>query len=242
MRSATVTARTAGVLFIAATAASLIGSALLNPVLHSSDYLATIFASQDRVTVGAFFWILAGMTSAGIALTLYPVLRQHREGLAIGSVGFRIIEGTLYILGAVGALLLITLSQQAAVAATSSDQTTGAVLLALRDRANLVGTLAAYLGATMYYYIFWRSGLIPRWLSGWGIVGTTLGLTAALLVLFGFTAPLSTLQVALNLPFFVNEMVLAVWLIVKGFAALPVAGDQAGTSAPLPVLQMSSTS
>jgi hypothetical protein len=82
----------------------------------------------------------------------------------------------------------------------------------------------------------------PRWLSGWGIAGTTLGLTAALLVLFGFTAPLSTLQVALNLPFFVNEMVLAVWLIVKGFAALPVAGDQAGTSAPLPVLQMSSTS
>lgn len=242
MRSTTATARAAGVLFIAATVASLIGSALLNPVLHSSDYLAAIFASQDRVTVGAFFWILAGMTSAGIALTLYPVLRQHREGLAIGSVGFRIIEGTLYIVGAVAALLLITLSQQAAAAATASDQTTGAVLLALRDRANLTGTLAAYVGATMYYWIFWRSGLIPRWLSGWGIVATTLGLTAALLVLFGLTAPLSTLQVALNLPFFVNEMVLAAWLIVKGFAAPPVAGDQAGTSAPLPVLQLTSSS
>ena len=242
MRSTTATARSAGVLFIVATAASLIGSALLNPVLHSSDYLAAIFASQDRVTVGAFFWILAGMTSAGIALTLYPVLRQHREGLAIGSVGFRIIEGTLYIVGAVAALLLITLSQQAAAAATASDQTTGAVLLALRDRANLAGILACYVGATMYYCIFWRSGLIPRWLSGWGVVATTLGLTAALLVLFGLTAPLSTLQVALNLPFFVNEMVLAAWLIVKGFAAQPVAADQAGTSAPLPVLQMTSTS
>ena len=242
MRSTTATARTAGVLFIVATAASLIGSALLNPVLHSSDYLATIFASQDRVTVGAFFWILAGMTSAGIALTLYPVLRQHGEGLAIGSVGFRIIEGTLYVVGAVAALLLITLSQQAAAAATASDQTTGAVLLALRDRANLAGILACYVGATMYYCIFWRSGLIPRWLSGWGVVATTLGLTAALLVLFGVTAPLSTLQVALNLPFFVNEMVLAAWLIVKGFAAQPVAADQAGTSAPRPVLQMTSTS
>lgn len=242
MRSTIMTARTAGVLFIAATAASLIGSALLNPVLHSSDYLAAIFASQDRVTVGAFFWILAGMTSAGIALTLYPVLRQHGEGLAIGSVGFRIIEGTLYILGAVSALLLITLSQQAAVAATSSDQTTGAVLLALRDRANLAGILACYVGATMYYYIFWRSGLIPRWLSAWGIAATTLGLTAALLVLFGLTAPLSTFQVVLNLPFFVNEMVLAVWLIVKGFAAPPAAADQAGASTPLPALQMTSRS
>ena len=79
-------------------------------------------------------------------------------------------------------------------------------------------------------------------MSGWGIVGTTLGLSAALLVLFGFTAPLSTLQVALNLPFLVKEMVLAAWLIVKGFAAQPAAGDQAGTSAPLPVLQMTSTS
>jgi hypothetical protein len=238
MKPTNLAGRTVGLLFIAATAASLIGSALLNPVLHSSDYLATIFANQGRVITGSFFWIVAGMTSAGIAMALYPVLRGHGQGLAIGSVGFRVVEGTLYIIGALCALLLVTLSQQAAAAGTaalSSDQAAGALLLALRDWANLVGTLAAYTGATMYYYIFLRSRLIPRWLSGWGIVGTTLGMAAALLVLFGFTSQLSTLQVAFNLPFFLNEMVLAVWLIVKGFTTSPAAAEPLRQRAPVPL-------
>ena len=73
-------------------------------------------------------------------------------------------------------------------------------------------------GATLYYLIFYRSQLIPRWLSVWGLVGTVLCLTAGLLVLFQSIAVLSSTQVVLSLPIGVQEMVLAVWLIVKGFS------------------------
>ena len=59
--------------------------------------------------------------------------------------------------------------------------------------------------------------MIPRRLSLWGLAGTALGLTAGLLVLFQAIGTLSATQVALNLPIAVQEMVLAVWLIVKGF-------------------------
>ena len=79
-----------------------------------------------------------------------------------------------------------------------------------------MGVLAFYLGASMYYYLFLRSRLIPRWLSGWGLAGTALGGFAALLVLFRVTGYMSDTQVALNLPIGVNEIVLAVWLLVRG--------------------------
>jgi hypothetical protein len=38
-----------------------------------------------------------------------------------------------------------------------------------------------------------------------------------MLVMFQLVGPMSTVQVVLNLPIAVQEMVLAAWLIVKGF-------------------------
>ena len=80
-----------------------------------------------------------------------------------------------------------------------------------------MGVLAFYTGATLYY-VFYRSQLIPRWLSVWGLAGTVLGLVAGLLVLFQSIAVLSSTQVLLSLPIGVQERVWAVWLIVKGFS------------------------
>jgi Domain of unknown function (DUF4386) len=222
MESGKVIARVAGVLFIAATAASLLSTSLLNPVLNGSGYLARIFAHQDRVIAGVSLELLAAFSGAAIAISLYPVLARHRPGLALGAAGFRLIEGVLYVVGAIGALLLVTLSQQAASATAPHApyfSTTGALLRALRDQAGLAGVLAFYIGALMYYWIFFQTGLVPRWLSGWGLAGVILGFTAAILVLFRVAGYMSTLQVLFNIPIGVNEMVLAVWLIVRGFSS-----------------------
>ena len=81
-----------------------------------------------------------------------------------------------------------------------------------------MGFLAFCTGATLYYLVFYRSQLIPRWLLAWGLASTVLGLVSGLLVLFQSIAVLSSTQVVLNLPLAVQEMVLAVWLIVKGFS------------------------
>lgn len=72
-------------------------------------------------------------------------------------------------------------------------------------------------GALLYYYVFYRSRLIPRWLSGWGFVAILLLMVACGLALFNHT-PLTTYTV-MALPIAVQEMVLALWLIVKGFSA-----------------------
>jgi hypothetical protein len=231
MRSHDVRATTAGVLFIAATATSLAATALLGSLLKGPGFLAAVTLHQDRLLAAALFQLLAAFTSAAIAVTLYPVLRQHAAATALGSVAFRLIEGVFYALSAMGTLILVSLSGQ--LAASASTHASADLVRDLRDSAGTVGVLAFCTGATLYYLIFYRSQLIPRWLSVWGLAGTVLCLTAGLLVLFQSIAVLSSTQVVLSLPIGVQEMVLAVWLIVKGFSPKAEAKPPAPTVAEL---------
>jgi len=222
------TAIIAGVLLIAATAASILSSPFLTSI-NSSNYLLDVSANGNQVMVGALLSFIAAAASAGIAISLYPILRKYNEGLALGSVGFRIIEAVFYIVGVIGLLSLLTLSQEfvkAGAPAASYFQILGALILLVRDRAGFVfGVIAFSLGALMYYYVFYQSKLIPRWLSGWGIVGATLCMVAGMLVMFRLIIPVSTIHIILNLPIAVQEMVLAVWLIVKGFNPSVIASE-----------------
>ena len=97
----------AGVLFIIATVADLISRVVLvQPILGAPDYLTRISTNEGQVLLGALFLFIGAAAAAGIAIALYPVLRKHNEGLALGSVGFRLIEGALY-LGIVVCLLML---------------------------------------------------------------------------------------------------------------------------------------
>ena len=230
------TAIIAGVLFITATAASILSLPFLASI-NAPNYLVNVSANGNQVILGVLLTFIGAAASASIAISLYPILRRYNEGLALGSVGFRLIEGVLYIVGAIFLLLLLTLSQEfvkAGAPNSSYFQTLGVVFLAGYHWVGFVGAvLAFYLGALMYYYIFYQTKLVPRWLSGWGLVGATLGIVASLLVMFGLIGPLSTFQVVLNLPIAVQEMVLAVWLIARGFNSSAIASLSAKTELPI---------
>lgn len=213
-------ARIAGTLFIVATVAVLVGSAFLGSV-SSKDYLTKMAENQDQVALGVLFRFIGAFASAAIAISLYPVLRRYRQGLALGSVGFRVIEATFYLLGAVSVLLLLTLSQEFVKTGSSNSglfQMQGTLLKALDDWAGLAAVFAFYVGGLLYYLAFYQTRLVPRWLSAWGVAGVTLGLVAALLILFDVAGYMSTTQIVLNIPIGLQEMVLAVWLIAKGFS------------------------
>jgi hypothetical protein len=221
-----------GVLFIIATLGSLASTALLAPILSAPDYLTRISANENQVLLGALFQFIGGAACPAIAIALYPVLRRHNEGLALGSVGFRLIEGALYVLIVICLLLLVTLSHEAVRAgapASSAIQVPGVLLMAARDWLGPVSAVLTFgLGALMYYWVFYRSRLVPRWLAGWGLVGATLLTVSGLLVMFRIAAPLGTTQTVLAIPIAVQEMVLAVWLIAKGFNPSAIAAEPAG--------------
>lgn len=220
----------AGCLLITATAASLVSTALSTPIVNGGGYLSRTFFHQGRVDAGSSFLIISAFAGAGVAIALYPTLRRHSQALALGSVCFRVMEGVMYLVSAVAVLVLVHLSHSAPSGATPAMRTAGSLLRSFRDEASLAGILAFYVGSLMYFWIFFLASLIPRWLSAWGMAGAALGLLAALLVLFGVTGSMSPLQVAMNVPIGVNEMVLALWLIAKGFSPSPA---RAATRRPL---------
>jgi hypothetical protein len=218
------------VLFIIATVAHLLG-ARVRPDLTGTDYLGRLSADPDRVAASALLLLIAAFACAGIAVAMYPVLRRTATGLALGSVVFRTLEAVMLAVAIVCLLSLSTLGQ--ASISGAADRTAlgaiGGLLLSLREHAALVGVFAFCLGAFLYYTAFFRSRLIPRWLSGWGIAA--IGLLAAASVLALFAGRPVTDYVPMALPIFLQEMVLAVWLIARGFSPVRAAAPEAGVAA-----------
>jgi hypothetical protein len=215
-----------GVLFIACSAASILSIVPLGSMLDTPVDLARLAANDNRVVLTALIEFVWAATAGGIAIALYPVLRKRNRALALGSVAARTVEGVLILVGTLSLLALLTLSKESVAAGSavpSSLQATEDALLAVRDWVQgFLMSLSFLLGAAMYYYLLYRSRLVPRWLSGWGLVAVALALVAT--VYAGFTQEFgfTTVNNVLNIPIGVQEMVLAVWLIVKGFNASAV--------------------
>ena len=209
-----------GVLFILATVAGTIAASIGNPILDAPDYLTKIAANEGIIIIGTFLVFLMAISCAGIGLGLYPIMRKYSVGMAIGTVGFRVIESMIDMLGGVSAIALLALSQEFVKAGAPDAtyfQTIGAIIKAGDEwLSNGVMLLSWCIGAFMYYTLFYQYRLVPRWLSGWGLVGITLTTITSVLVMLHVIPGFSTIQVVSNLPIALQEMIFAIWLIAKG--------------------------
>jgi hypothetical protein len=224
------TAIIVGVLFILGFA-GVFSAVVVKPILDDPNLLIKLTENKNLVMMGALSELIMAFACANIAIWLYPVLKKHNKFLALGAVGLRIIENVFQIVATLG-LLLLTLSQEVVKAdalTASTFQTAGALLLAVRFWASQVlAGIAFCLGALMYYYVFYQSKLIPRWLSGWGLIAITLHLVAVFITMFCQINPFSTPSILLlSMPIFFQELTLAAWLIVKGFNPSAVASGSA---------------
>lgn len=233
------TARIVGVLFIIGTAAGIASAILTGPILGDSDYLIKISADQNPAVAAALLLFIMGAACSGTAIWLYPVLKRYSESLALAAVCFRLVEGVFDVIGGVILLSLVTLGLEfikAGVPGSSYFQGLGALLLAGSNWVNNLAVLLFWcLGALMYYYIFYQTKLIPRWLTIWGLLGIALSFISCILFAFGFISPFGAIQGLLNLPIAVQEMVMAVWLIVKGFDQSVLASGYARDSMSKPL-------
>jgi hypothetical protein len=216
-----------GVLFIIGTVSGLLMLPVLGNILNAPDHLTMIATNEVRMIIATLLKFIMGVACAGIGLALYPILKKYNEGLAIGTVGFRIIEGVVGVVGALGYVALLALSQEfvkAGAPAASHFQTADVLIKAGADWLLNVATLLTWsIGALMYYSVFYQFRLIPRWLTVWGLVGVTLTIISCLLVMFHLIPGFGIIQVVVNVPILLQEMVLAVWLIAKGINAPTVA-------------------
>jgi succinate dehydrogenase hydrophobic anchor subunit len=215
------TARIVGALFIIATVAGMLSAlVILQPILAAPDYLVRFAEDNNKVITGALLDLVGAGAFVGIAVVIFPILKKHNERMALGYVVARSFEAVPFIVANTFLLSLLAVGQeyvQAGAPDASHFQTQGSSLLAAYDWSQLLGPrILASLAGLLLYYSFYQSRLLPRWISVWGLVGAPLYLASGLLPMFGFD-PLSPILTLLFLPAALLEMVLAVWLIVKGF-------------------------
>jgi hypothetical protein len=216
------TAIIVGVLFIIATAFLFIGEAFYKPILSSPDYLEIAYPNRTTVIIGILLEFICVLAMPLIPVFAFPVLKQHNEALALGYVVFRSFEAIILIsVAEINKLSLIGVSQEylnrEGVDAVYF-QTIGSAIQAENawgDTTGLLYNIVFIIGALILYSVFYQSRLIPRWISVWGFIAAVALLTGAMLSVFTNISPVITLLVIA--PIAVQEMVMAGWLIVKGF-------------------------
>jgi len=207
-----------GVLYIIGTVALVLSALVTGALLTGPAYLAQVAAQPNQLAVGALLVLLAGFALAMVPVVFWPVGKRYNETLAMGYVVFRGgLETVLYIVGALGWLLLIPLSTEPDAAPLA-----GLVRTVEAVAWDQLVAIPFVLGALMFYVLLFRSRLVPRWLSVWGLVGAALYIVAPLGNMFGLSLGV------LMAPLAVQEMVMAVWLIAKGFNSSPIAAESAG--------------
>jgi hypothetical protein len=218
------TAVIVGILFIIGTVSGILSAVFTGGVFTDSDYLVRVAENEPQILLGAAFVLLMGFSLAMVPVVMFPLFKKKNEALALGAVVFRgPVEAVLYILTVLSWLMLITLGKEFVVAgmpASSHFQNIGAVLVQAGNQINQILEIAFSLGALMFYVLFYQTRLIPRWLSLWGVIGAVLYHIAGWSDLFGIDMGVLIFPLALQ------EMVMALWLIIKGFSAPPTTAKE----------------
>lgn len=213
----------AGVLFILCSAAAVTSILPLGAGWSDPVDFARLAANDNRVVLTALIEFVWAATGMGIGIALYPVLKKSSPALALGAVFGRVVENVFIVVGTLGLLGLLTVSQEAVAAGSAglaSAVTASNLLLVLREwGVQFVAGIGFAVGSILYNYVLYKSRLVPRWLSGWGLIAVVLAAIATLYC--GFTQQFGFTMVnnVLHIPIGLQEMALAIWLIVKGFSA-----------------------
>jgi len=225
MNSNRKTAIIVGVLFIFAIVMLFIGEALYKPILNSPDYLENASPNRIVVIIGILLEFTGVPAVVLLSVFLFPILKKHNEALALGYVVFRLFEAALLSVAYISKLLLVNLSQdylnKGSVDA-SYFQYIGSSIQSVDYWAGTQGLIyhiVFALGSLMLYYVLYRSKLVPRFISAWGFIAAIVLLTGSVLINIDMFTGFSEmgLELIFALPIAVAEIMLSIWLIVKGF-------------------------
>jgi hypothetical protein len=214
-------ATAAGVLYITGTVAGILSKTVTYfPVHDADDPLGYAAQHSDRVATGALLVLVMGLALAFVPVVLFPVLRRVNEVLATGYLIIRgAVETAAYVVVAVAWLLLVPLADamSAGPGTASPEGVRLGTLVIDSDGASAVMSFVFCLGGALFYVLLYLSRIVPRWIATWGLAAIPPYVVAYLLPMYGVFGSNSAEQNLLSLPLAVQEMVLAVWMIARGF-------------------------
>jgi len=195
MKSTRKTAIIVGLLFLVSTLTFMIGSNLIQ------SFLVDETQNKSPLILGVILEIICGVAVVGIGVLMFPILKLFNKRLALGYVIFRIIECTIII---VGGIYLLS-------------------LLKLMWKYEMIIFVFTALGGLIFSYLLYLSKLIPRYLSGLGIIGYAILFLGVALNMFGLLNINDGAGMLIYLPGGLFELFLPIWLFIKGFNSSVIA-------------------
>jgi hypothetical protein len=179
--------------------------------------------SDTAAQWGVLLNVICALAGVGTAIALFPVVKRQNEGLALGFVASRVIEGVLIIVGVVCLLSLVSLHQSAGGVGTAALVTGGALLVTLHGWTFVLGqSLMPVVNALLLGTLLYRSRLVPRAIPILGLIGAPLLFLSVAATIFGVFDQTSPVGVIAALPIALWEFSLGVWLVVRGFSPSPI--------------------
>lgn len=192
------TARIVGILFLSGFVAYGIGTSIVTSIIASYGDTA-----DPVLLTGAALMLLNSAIVIGIGMLMLPILWPHNKAVAAGYLGTRIIEGVGLAVGVVSLLVL-----------------TGPSAIAANFVAYNLAMAGLGIGSLFFCAVLFRSGIVPRFLAGWGFLGYAFFAGGSLLELSGVTGA----GLVGAIPGGLFEVTFGVWLIARGFRRPPTAG------------------
>jgi hypothetical protein len=206
------------------------------PLLNHTSYILGSGA-DTRVALGAVCEVLSATAGIATAVVIFPIVKRVSESIALGYVATRILESTVIVMGLVSLMSVVSLRQDLAGTgrANGSLVSVGQALVALHDQTFLLGPqFCAGIGnGILLGYLMWRSGLVPRPMVWFALIGGPLALVGGIGVLLGGWDDPSTALSVLTVPEIIWEFSLGVYLTARSFRPSAIlTGERVAPSQP----------
>ncbi len=190
---------------------------LLQPLSGAPGGLLVNAASDPaRIGIWALVGLVLGGLAFGIALAAYPVVSRHSARLELGIVVLGGASVVLYAVQDVGILGLLSLSEARTATSAGSYEAVAVLARALKNWTHFSELVVSGAFFASLFTALLRFRLVPRVLA-------LIALAAVALQLSSVTRPFFGREVAFPLlaPMGLCLLLLALWLVVRGFAEPP---------------------
>lgn len=196
---------------------------ILGPLTFGDDYLTQIYQHQHQLITAVLLYLVSEALFVAIAIILSPVFKQVSHRLNLALICFCIISFTIVCLDNLCILALLSVSKEytkAVLPVTDYLKAFGSVLYHVRMWAHLLVILVGCVSLFIFYYLFFLSNKIPQLISIGGLLGVLLMFAGVLIDIFG-----QGLYMLLFLPVAIIQIVVSLWLMVKGFGKSAIISD-----------------
>lgn len=217
MNTTTRTSRVLGIAFILQFVTSFVSGAFLKSAWfvegNIKETMLKIAANPALLRANILLDMLTALGVAFLGTILYLTLRKQNERMALTALGFYWLEVALLAVSRMNAFSLLRFSQEYAVSGRPAELLLlGRVTYESMDFVgNTLHMLAFCFGGILFYYLLHRSGIVPRWMSLWGLITVFPMLYGTFMQMFGYTIPF-----IFYLPYVPFELVIGVWILIKG--------------------------